>query len=173
MITISKPLPEDAEGMNEVIKASWYATYTTPEIGVTREDIDAMYAQNEARQVEVFKKRAISPTEGDNTLVAKEKGKVLGLLRLIVFPDHVRVRSAYIHPESTGKGIGTKLWDEMQQYIPQDKPVVAYPTEHTRSLEWYKKLGFVETGERDTETEAALVSGVRPVGIKMILKREV
>src|SRR5690606_32861269 len=106
MITVSKPKISDAEGMNDVIKSSWYATYTTPEVGVTKEDVDAIYEKSEKQQIEVFRKRAETPKEGDITLVAKEDEKVVGVIRLVVFDDHVRVRTVYVHPEYTGKGIG-------------------------------------------------------------------
>ncbi len=61
MITISKPKPEDAEGINETIKKSWHATYITSEIGMTKKDINLMYAENEKKQIEVFRHRAENP----------------------------------------------------------------------------------------------------------------
>ena len=79
MITISKPQPNDAEGINEVIKLSWYATYVTPEIGITKEDIDLMYAQSEKKRIEVFRHRAEYTKDGDISFVAKENDVVVDL----------------------------------------------------------------------------------------------
>ncbi|MEI6490485.1 MAG: GNAT family N-acetyltransferase [bacterium] len=172
MITISKPKPIDAEGINEVIKQSWYATYITPEIGITKEDIDAMYSQNEVQQIETFRKRAESPKENDITLVAKENDHVVGIIRLLILDDHIRVRTMYIHPEFTGKGIGTMLWNEAQKYIPSDKNVIAFPAEYTKSIGWYKKMGFIETGEKKVDDEAMPISGVHLKTIKMQLTRD-
>jgi len=171
MIIISIPKLEDAEGMNEVIKSSWYSTYVTPEIGVTKEDIDAMYAQSEKQQIETFRKRAESPKHTDVTLIAKDDDKVIGVIRVIVLDDHVRVRTLYVHPEFTGKGIGTLLWKETQKHIPSDKNIIAFPAKHTRSIDWYKKIGFVETGEKQIDEEAMPVSGVHLKTIKMQLTR--
>jgi N-acetylglutamate synthase-like GNAT family acetyltransferase len=170
MITISPPKPEDAEGMNEVIKLSWYATYVTPEIGVTKEDIDSMYAQSEKRQIEVFRHRAENPKDDDISLVAKDNEKVVGIIRVKIFADHIRVRTMYVHPEYMGKGVGTSLWNEMQKLLPIDMPVIAYPTEHTKSIDWYKKMGFAETGEK-TVGEEVMPSGAKMTGIKMVLKK--
>lgn len=169
MITISKPQPNDAEGMNKVIKLSWYATYITPEIGITKEDVDRMYADSEQQQIEVFRKRAANSKDGDLTLIAKEGTEVVGVVRLVTFDDHIRVRTFYVHPAHTGKGIGTSLWNEALKFIP-NKPMVAWPAEHTKSVDFYKKLGFVATGEKEIG-EAMLPSGSRMVGIKMILKK--
>lgn len=171
MITISKPTPENAEAMNEVIKLSWYATYITTTIGITKEDIDQMYAESEQQQIEVFRKRAENPKDNDLTLVAKEDNKVLGVVRLVTFDDHIRVRTFYVHPTQTGKGIGTSLWSEALKYIPKDKSIVAWPAEHTKSVEFYKKLGFVATGETEV-SEVMSVSGNKMMGIKMVLQQK-
>jgi ribosomal protein S18 acetylase RimI-like enzyme len=168
MITISKPTPEDAEGMNEVIKMSWYDTYIKPEIGVTKKDIDLMYANSEAKQIEVFRNRASNPKDGDITLVAKENDKVVGVIRLVINPDHVRVRTIYVHPDYSGKGIGTNLWNEVQKYLPEKLSVIAYPVKQTRSVDWYKKIGFVDTGEEYVEEEKMLDSGIQLKQTKMI-----
>lgn len=170
MITISKPRPEDAEAINEVIKKSWYATYINEQIGITREDIDLMYAENEKGQIEVFRKRAINPPDDDISLMAKDGEKVVGFIRLKIFPGYVQVLSLYVHTDYLGKGIGTNLWNEARKLLPPDKSVVAYPAEHTKSIDWYKKMGFVETGEKRVE-EAMASSGTRMSLIKMILTR--
>ena len=172
MIVISFPKPNDAEGMNEVIKLSWYATYVNPKIGVTKEDVDTMYALNEKQQIETFRKRAESPKDNDITLIAKESDKVVGIIRLLILDDHVRVRTMYVHPEFTGKGIGTMLWNEAQKYLPPDKNVVAFPVKHTKSIDWYKKIGFVETGEKKIDDEAMPISGVHLNAIKMQLTKK-
>ena len=172
MIKISFPKPTDAEAMNEVIKSSWYATYVASEIGVTEEDIDEMYAQSEKKQIETFRKRAESPKENDITLVAKEDERVIGVIRLLILDDHIRVRTMYVHPDFTGKGIGTMLWNEAQKHLPSDKNVIAFPAEYTKSIDWYKKIGFVETGEKKVEDEAMPISGIHLKTVKMQLTRK-
>lgn len=76
----------------------------------------------------------------------------------------------YVHPQYTGQGIGTSLWNEMQKLLPENMPVIAYPIEHTKSVDWYKKMGFVETGEKSIDEEV-MASGARMTGIKMIFKK--
>lgn len=171
MLIIGFPHNEDAEGMNEVIKASWYATYITPKIGVTQSDIDMIYAQNEQKQIESFKKRIQAPQENDITLIAKVDARVVGIIRLIHKED-IQVRTLYVHPDFTGNGIGTKLWTAALKYIPNDKDIIAFPALHTRSIEWYKKVGFIETGKHIIDDEAMPVSGVHLETIEMKLIRK-
>ena len=172
MVSISFPKPDDAPGMNEVIKQSWYATYTKPEIGVIKEDIDEIYKTSQTGQIESFRRRAESPKDSDITLIAKEDEEVIGIIRLVVLNDHIRVRTLYVRPDYTGKGIGTKLWLEAIQHVPTNKKVVAFPALHTKSIDWYKKMGFVETGEEVTDPEAMPISGIRLKSIKMVLDRK-
>jgi len=158
--------------MNEVIKLSWYQTYITPEIRVTKKDIDLMYANSEAKQTEAFRRRIENPKDGDVTLVAKDENKVVGVIRLVVNSDHIRVRTVYVHPDYVGKEIGTSLWNEVQQYLPEKLPIIAYPVKQTRSVDWYKKIGFTLTGEENTEEEKMLDSRVQLTVTKMIYKRD-
>lgn len=167
MITISFPKPDDAPGMNEVIKQSWYATYTTPEIGVTKEDIDEIYKTSQTSQIEPFRRRAESPNDSNITLIVKEDEEVIGIIRVVVLDDHIRVRTLYVHPDYTRRGIGTKLWFEAIQHVPTNKKVVAFLALHTKSIDGYKKMGFVETGEEVTDPEAMPISGVHLKSIKM------
>jgi 8-oxo-dGTP diphosphatase len=166
MITISEPKPEDAEGINEVIKQSWYSTYTKAEIGVTKEAIDQMYAESEKKQIEVFRKRASNPQKDDISIVAKDEGRVVGVIRVVTFPDHSRVRTFYVDPKRTGEGIGTSLWKEVLLALPKDRPVIAWPTMHTKSVDFYKKLGFVATGETEF-TDPKQESGINMQILKM------
>jgi N-acetylglutamate synthase-like GNAT family acetyltransferase len=158
--------------MNEFIKQSWYATYMTPEIGVTKEDIDEIYRTSEMGQIEAFRKRAESPSESDVTLIAKEDDRVVGIIRFVVFDNHIRIHTLYVHPEYTGRGIGTQLWAEALRHVPVDKKIIAYPALHTKSIDWYKKMGFVATGEEVTDPEAMPISRVHLKSIKMVLDRK-
>lgn len=168
MITISHPVPQDSEGINEVIKQSWYATYITPEIGITKKDIDLMYAQSEKQQIEVFRNRAKNPKNSDISYVAKEDELVVGFLRIIILDDHIRMRAFYVRPNFTGKGIGTNLWKEALKNLPKNKPVVAWPAEHTKSIEFYKKLGFKTTAEKLLDDEVMQDSKTRMTTVKMV-----
>ncbi len=83
----------------------------------------------------------------------KDNEKVVGIFRVKIFSDHIRVRTMYAHPQYTGKGVGTSLWNEMQELLPIYNPVIAYPTERTKSIDWYRKMGFAPTGEKSVAEE--------------------
>ncbi len=174
MYIISKPKPEDAEAIAEVIRKSWYATYIDAEVGITKEDIDLMYAENQAQQVDVFRERALHPKDDDISLVAKEseRGKVDGFIRLKIHPDSVEMLSLYVDPECVGKGIGTSLWPEAQKTLPKDKSVMVEVASYTKAVDFYKKLGFVDQGEKyRKQGEKMLSSGNKIPLVSMVLER--
>ncbi|MCC7004897.1 GNAT family N-acetyltransferase [Candidatus Nomurabacteria bacterium] len=149
MITISKPIPEDSKGIHEVMKTSWYATYPNTKIGITKEDGDVSYTPEvEKKQIEVLNHRAENPKDDDISLVAKFEEKVLGYIRLKLYGDNTELISLYVHPDYFGNGIGTDLWKEALKFIPKEKPVFVEVADYTKAVEFYKKVGFVDTGER-------------------------
>lgn len=149
MITISKPIPEDSRGIHEVMRASWYATYPNPKIGITKEDGDASYTPDvEQKQIEALNRRAENPKDNDISLVAKFEEKVLGYIRLKLHEGNTELISLYVHPDYFGNGIGTDLWKEALKLIPKNKPIVVEVVDYTKAVEFYKKIGFVDTGER-------------------------
>ena len=152
MITISKPKSEDAQAIHEVIKASWYAAYIDTKIGITKEDIDASYTPEiEEGQIKALRFRAENPKGEDISLVAKDNERVVGFIRFKIHPDSVEWLSLYVHPDYFGKGIGTVLWEESSKLLPEGKPVTAEVATYTKAVDFYKKLGFVDTGERAAE----------------------
>ena len=160
MITISKPKIEDAEAIHNVMKKSWYATYINNKIGITKEDIDTMYANEPESQIEAIRKRARVPTDNDVSLIGKDGENVVGFIRLKKNTDPVELVSMYVDPSYFNQGIGTKLWLEAIQKLPKGKEVVVEVATYTKAIDFYKKIGFSETGEKST-TEKMLRSGNR------------
>ncbi len=168
---ITPPLPADASSIHEMMKASWYATYIDQSIGITTADIDAIYTpETEANQIRALRSRAEHPRENDVSLVAKEGDNVVGFIRLKIHPDFVEWLSLYVHPDHTGKGIGTKLWEAARTRLPQDLPISVEVATYTKAVAFYKKLGFVDTGERSAENIMP-VSKTRMPLMKLILNR--
>ncbi|PIP87389.1 hypothetical protein COW81_00375 [Candidatus Campbellbacteria bacterium CG22_combo_CG10-13_8_21_14_all_36_13] len=112
MITISKPKQEDSEDIYNLIKASWYATYVNEEVGIIKEDIDAIYNTDPAPGIKALMNRANNPTERDVSFVAKDDTRIVGYIRLRALDNEIELLSLYINPDSSGQGIGTQLWEK-------------------------------------------------------------
>ncbi len=171
MFTISKPNPEDAEAIHEMIKASWYATYISKEIGITKEDLDVSYTPEiEENQIKAFRNRAENPKENDISLVAKDGSEVIGFIRFRIQENLIEWVSLYAHPDYFGKGVGTALWQEAKKLLPIDKPIIVEVATYTKAIDFYKKLGFIETGEKYPGNVMEVSKVAIPL-IKMVLNR--
>ncbi len=172
MITISKPKPNDAEKINEVIKKTWYDTYVNEQFGITKRDIDLMYTESEDGQIEMFRKRAMLQKDDDISLVAKDKENVVGFIRLKINTGEIQLLSLYVLPEYSGKGIGTSLWVESLRLLPRDKPVTTEFAIYTRAKDFYEKMGFVDMDEEyRSQSEPMMSSGNRIPLTKMIFNQ--
>jgi ribosomal protein S18 acetylase RimI-like enzyme len=171
MITISKPKYEDAEAIYEIIKASWYATYIDEKIGITKEDVDAEYTPEiKVSQIKALHNRAENPKDEDVSLIAKDDEKVVGYIRFKIHLEFIEWLSLYAHPEYFGKGIGTMLWQEASKLLPTNKPITVEVATYTKAVDFYKKLGFVDTGERSAEHVMQVSKTPMPI-MKLILNR--
>ncbi len=171
MITISKPKPEDAEGILDVIRSSWYATYINSNIGITKEDVDGNFTPEIVEGQLNSLRRGAEKQHEDNVLrIAKDGEKIVGYIRLKIFPEHIEWISFYVHADYFGKGVGTLLWHEAQEVLPQKNITVEVAT-YTQAIHFYKKIGFVDTGERSQKNIMPVSKTPMPL-MKMILKNE-
>ncbi len=173
MITILKPTLEDVEGLYNVIKKSWYATYVNETVGVTKEDVDAIYGDDDIHQkLQAIRNRIEHPKDTEISFVAKNAHEVVGQIRLVQHDDHIELRTLYILPEHTGQGIGKLLWEKGLSVLDNHKPITVDVASYTRAKDFYTKIGFQDTGERYiSENTKMPISGVQIHLMKMIFNR--
>jgi ribosomal protein S18 acetylase RimI-like enzyme len=73
----------------------------------------------------------------------------------------------YVEPDYFNQGIGTKLWLEAIQKLPKEKQITVEVATYTKAIDFYKKIGFSDTGERSV-TEKMLRSGNSIPLMKMV-----
>lgn len=160
-VTIIKAYPEGVREIQWVFYKTWMATYPNEEFGITKDDIEDWF--KDAFTEETFQKRAeriAHPLPGSILLVAKENEKIVGLCGLNIESDLNRVRALYVLPEYQGKGIGRLLWLESKKYFnPQNDIFVNVAVYNKNAIEFYKKIGFVETGKRFEDEKFRMKSG--------------
>lgn len=149
-IEIDRAVPEDAYAIQEVLHRTWLATYVSPEHGVTIEHINNQFKDAYKPETLETRKKNIATMDDKNTIfVARVDGKVIGLLRVMIEKENNRLRAFYILPEFQGKGIGTKLFEKAKEFFDLDLcTFVNVATYNTSAINFYKKLGFIDTGKR-------------------------
>lgn len=160
-LKVSKAVPDDALGINTVFYKAWLATYPNEEAGITVEDIEESYKDRlSPERIEKGKERLRNTSENELRLVAKAGGEVIGVSRVIRDEEFNKLQTLYVLPEHQGKGVGTALWEEGKKFLDTTKDtVLEVATYNTNAINFYKKLGFEDTGRRITDERFRMKSG--------------
>lgn len=154
-IVVEQPQVEDAEAIRDLVYRTWLATYVNDEQGVTREHIDADFS--ESRTDEGMRKRRealATPPKGWVRLCARaEDGTIVGTINVKQRTNENELSMIYVSPDAQRQGIGTRLWNDAQQYIDSTKPTVVRAVAYNeQAIRFYEHVGFQRTDEQDTHT---------------------
>lgn len=171
-INIVPATPNDVRGMQEVFRRTWLDTYPNQEFGITISDIEDRY--KDAFTDDTLKKRAeriAHPKEGHTLLFAKEGEKVIGLCRIIKHQDSNELQAIYVLPEYQRQGIGRMLWGEAQKFFDTNKDITTkVALYNNKAIEFYKKLGFEDTGRQFIDEKYKMKSGA-VIKLKELIKK--
>ena len=74
-----------------------------------------------------------------------------------------------MHPDFQHHGIGTRLWEAAQQHLDPAKDTYVDVAEYNqRAIDFYTKLGFVDTGRRHQEERFRMKSGAIITEMEMV-----
>lgn len=155
-IRVTEAQPSDAEEIRAVQKITWLDTYPNDKFGITREDIQQ---QIETFSVDTLKNRLSNPNPSEQVWVAKVEGKIIGICCAEKGEKENILRWIYVLPKFQGKGVGTRLFFKVLEWLGEEKDIVlGVVSYNTKTIEFYKKFGFIEGGTRVDEV-AKLPSG--------------
>lgn len=162
---------EDAEGINDVHHEAWLKAYPNPEKGISLEDIEARFADKSEERLARRRASLEHPEEGMTTLVARKGSKITGVCRVAQKEDRNQLQMIYVHPDYQHQGIGKQLWEMARKYIDASKDTYVEVVDYnTPAIDFYKKLGFVDTGRREQDERFRLKSGAIFTEMEMVLK---
>ncbi len=173
-IVIKKPLPKDAQGVQELLYHTWLATYPNEEFGITVDDIEDRFNDRKWEEALVKRKKYISdPPIGDAMLVAKEVHRIVGLCRVIRHEDKNELLAIYVLPEHQGRGVGKLLWQQAKKCFDSGKnTIVQVATYNKKAIRFYEKIGFCDTGKRWSDEKFKMKSGAVLPLMEMIVKAQ-
>jgi ribosomal protein S18 acetylase RimI-like enzyme len=162
-IRVRKALPEDGRAIQEIYYRSWLATYPNEILGVTTDDVEAIFKDTFTEEsLSKFSDNLAKLPEDILFLVAESDSKIVGLCRITVRDEFNQLQSIYVLPEYERQGVGSALWNEATRLLGEHKDsVVHVSTYNEKAIAFYKKLGFEDTGKRFTEERHKMpISGV-------------
>ena len=173
VLKIALASPKDARAIREVFYTTWLATYPNKEAGVTVEDIEYFYKDDFTEEsLQKTRESLANPKKERTLLVAKDGDKVVGVCRVVRRSDKNQLHAIYVIPEHQRKGVGKLLWDEAQNYFDEGKDIVVEVAMYnTNAIEFYKKLGFVDTGRRFSDEKFRMKSGAIIPEMELELKK--
>lgn len=172
-IKIVQPTIEDALGTIEVQYRAWLDTYPNEKIGITIDDIENRY--KDAFSGERFEKRKKviqNPKPNEKFIIAKDGDKVVGICHAVIYEDKNQLHAIYILPDYQGKGIGIQLWNAVFSFFDETKDIFVEVADYNeKAINFYKKLGFVDTGKRFSDERFRMKSGAIIPEMEMRLHR--
>ena len=173
-IQIIEAVPEDALGITNVFYKTWLATYPNKKVGVTVEDIEDSYKYEFTdEKIENLKKLIREIPKNKKRLVAKIGNTVVGACTVIKNEENNHLRTLYVLPEFQNKGIGAMLWEEANKFLDPKKDTIVQVADYTENaINFYKKLGFVDTGKRTEQEGERFKSGAIITDMEMVRKAE-
>jgi GNAT superfamily N-acetyltransferase len=135
-ITLRKARPEDSEFAYRVKRAAF------------RGYVEKVWGWDEHEQRQLHEQRFGS----QDFRVINLAGTDIGIMAAVVAPECVKVNQLFLLSEHQGKGIGRKcmllIMEEARRLVlPVHLRVLKV---NPRALAFYRRLGFVRTGETDT-----------------------
>ena len=171
-ITVRKSIPDDVYGIREVQKITWINTYPNEEVGITLEDVESKFKNDntsEGKQRTEQRKRKYKDKD-IQTWVAEENNKIIGFCVAGKENRKDRILAIYVLPQYQGKGIGHELIIDGLKWIGTNKKVYINVVEYNmNAISFYKKHGFRETGVKGVfDSAAKLPSGKSLTEIELV-----
>lgn len=163
-VVIRQALPEDARGIQEVFYRSWLTTYPNADAGITIEDVEVFFKDAFSEEtIEGWRKDIAAPNARRSLLVAIIDEKVIAVCRAFIKDEYNQLQAIYILPEYQRHGIGHRFVAELQTFFDPTKPtIVQVATYNKQAINFYERLGFVDTGKRFSQERFVMpVSGKR------------
>mgnify|MGYP001565048009 CR=1 FL=1 len=173
MIKIISPEKKDTLGVVQVLYKTWLDTYPNKEFGITREDIEEHFRAGLTNEGLAERWEKIKNDVGSKTLIAKNGDLVVGVITIVFHADKNQLKLIYVLPEYQGQGIGKQLWEEIKKYFDISKKcIVQMVTYNTKAINFYKKLGFKDTGKRWNDEKRKMKSGAMLPEMEMELTKD-
>jgi ribosomal protein S18 acetylase RimI-like enzyme len=171
-IVIASAKPEDAEGIQNVFYKTWLATYPNKEFNITVEDLEYRHRNMFIPEnIEERKQGIRDIKDNEKFLVAKINEEVDAVGYFEIVDDKNKLQAMYVLPEHQGNGIGKKLWENAVAFFDPSKDIYVEVVEYNAgAINFYKSLGFMDTGRRFSEERFRMRNGAVFPEMEMVFK---
>lgn len=143
MIAIERAKSEDVDPIKRVLSETWIDTYADHLSRSTIEHVTTNWHDPELLSLQIEK-------PGDYFAVAKDGGRIIGLVTVIVVrQNELYLSRLYVHPQYQRRGIGSNLLNAAIACYP-DATVIRLEVEqqNTKGHSYWRKQRFIDVGTR-------------------------
>lgn len=141
MFTIERAKVEEVDQIKQVLSETWVATYGDHLSRSTIEQVTTHWHDPGLLRSQIEKL-------GDYFAVAKDDGKIIGLVSVVVLSrDELYLSRLYVRPQYQGMGVGTRLLNAAIESYP-DATIIRLEVEqqNAKGHSYWRKQKFVDIG---------------------------
>ena len=156
-LKIEDAKPEDVEAMRALVKDAWLELYPNEAYGITYEDVAAIDWYND------LERRRRDITDRKDTIhvwvLRDEQGEVRGFCKVTKEDGGGEIDGIYVAKDLQGEGWGKKLLQKGLEWLGNVDVKLKVVHYNTQAVEFYKRMGFKETGKKVVYEGTKLPSG--------------
>ena len=175
-ISIMQAIPDDAESICKMRMTVWLATYPNETFAITKEDIEEKLKSTlSPAGIEKTRSKIIESVGGNSMMfVAKAGSTPIGFCLCVKTEEYNQLQAIYILPEFQGKGIGKQLWEKAMTFFGgNDKKIIVHvATYNQNAIDFYKNLGFVDTGKTFSDEQFRMKNGSIIPETELVIERK-
>lgn len=176
MFTIRDSVVSDLQGINEVAHQTWLATYPNEQAGITIEDVESVYKEDDPAKTKekLERRKARYSNPNAHIWVAEDDEKIIGFCSAIKEEKDNRIMAIYVLPQYHGTGTGKKLIERAFSWLGKTKDILVNVVEYNdHAIGFYEHMGFVKTDKPGIFDDIArLPTGKVIPEIQMILSNK-
>jgi len=126
---------DDFDAITAVARATWHDTYDELDADTIDDTVDAWYTDDSM------------PLEAPGTvvLVCERDDELVGFTHAVAQGETADVLRMYVHPDHQGRGLGSRMMDELVKFLDENAPPSAYVNLMADVDGFYERWGFEET----------------------------
>lgn len=162
IVQIHDATPNDADGVRQVQQRTWLATYPNAELGITKEDIEALFqaSSREAIARRQARQQRINSDPLVHLWVAKEAEQIVGFCLAKKGEMQNNIQAIYVLPEYQRRGIGKQLLQTALEWLGRQQEIVLNVASYNhQAFTFYRGFGFVPSGRPAHSAVTKLPSG--------------
>ena len=173
-VVIETAKPEDAEEINNLLRATWLDTYPNEEAGITEEDIrlrlGGANGERIPQRVQRWKDTIEHIDDTRSVYVARLDGRVVGMTAPRIANGRRHVGALYVLPEVQGLGIGAQLMRNCLEWHGDDEDIYLNVASYNQNaINFYKHFGF-DTTDTVVEDTGDVYGNTKIPQVEMVRK---